>query len=42
MATQQYATVGDYTCPDCDGEIDFEHQSWQCGDCGYVPRHGAD
>ncbi|WP_268895816.1 hypothetical protein [Halosimplex salinum] len=42
MATQQYTGVGAYRCPDCDGEIAFEHQAWECEDCGYAPRHGAD
>ncbi|MFB6139986.1 MAG: hypothetical protein ABEJ26_06080 [Halosimplex sp.] len=42
MATQQYTGVGVYECPDCSGEIAFEHQSWECADCGYAPRHGAD
>lgn len=42
MATQQYTGVEAYRCPDCEGEIAFEHQSWQCSECGYVPRHGAD
>jgi len=42
MATQQHTAVGAYRCPDCDGQITFEHQSWECVDCGHAPRHGAD
>jgi len=42
MATQQHTGTGPYQCPDCPGRIVYEHQSWQCGGCGYVPRHSAD
>lgn len=42
MAAQNQAADNEYRCPDCSGNVAFEHQSWQCVDCGYVPKHAAD
>jgi len=42
MATQQYTGSGAYRCRDCDGDVTFDDQAWQCVDCGRAPRHGAD
>ncbi len=41
MAAQPL-TSQSYRCPDCEGTLTFEGQSWQCADCGHVPFHGAD
>jgi rubrerythrin len=42
MATKHGTSVAVYGCPDCGGSIEFEAGSWQCPDCAYAPRHGAD
>jgi ribosomal protein L37AE/L43A len=42
MAAQQYTGPGAHRCPECDGDVTFDDQSWQCVDCGHAPRHGAD
>ncbi|SFC36515.1 hypothetical protein SAMN05444422_107215 [Halobiforma haloterrestris] len=42
MAISQSPTDVEYRCPDCDGTLLVRHQSLECDDCGYTPRHGAD
>lgn len=42
MATKQSATVAGYHCPRCESEVVFDHGSWGCLNCTYVPKHGAD
>ncbi|WP_440764767.1 hypothetical protein [Natronorubrum sp. DTA7] len=41
MATSQSATH-DYRCPECTGSLQSHHDSLECVDCGYTPRHGSD
>ncbi|WP_255681920.1 hypothetical protein [Natrinema sp. SYSU A 869] len=42
MTAHQQLVVQPYRCPDCEGALTFEERSWQCLDCGHVPRHAAD
>jgi len=42
MATQQHTTTETYTCPDCGSAVARRVGTWECTDCGHVPRHGAD
>ena len=42
MAIHQRPADPTYRCPDCGGRLTFEHQSWGCTACAYVPKHGAD
>jgi len=42
MATQQQPTTETYTCPDCGSAVARRVGTWECTDCGHVPRHGAD
>lgn len=40
MAAKQQIQA--YYCSDCGGSLSLEYGSWQCLDCGHVPKHGAD
>ncbi|WP_331233208.1 hypothetical protein [Natronorarus salvus] len=31
-----------YSCPRCHGRLTPVRESWNCEDCGFAPRHGAD
>ncbi|WP_255681016.1 hypothetical protein [Natrinema sp. DC36] len=42
MTAQGNVVVQRYQCPDCEGDLVLERQTWECVDCGHVPRHAAD
>ncbi|MGQ3413408.1 hypothetical protein [Natrinema versiforme] len=42
MTERQQLVVQPSRCPDCDGDLTFGGKSWQCADCGHIPRHAAD
>jgi len=31
-----------WTCPQCSSDVERDHGSLVCRDCGYAARHGAD
>lgn len=44
MATRapEVDAIESYGCPSCDGTVRHSGGLWECTDCGYAPRHGAD
>ncbi|MDR5674607.1 hypothetical protein RH858_15885 [Halalkaliarchaeum sp. AArc-GB] len=42
MAASQHRTEETYRCPSCGGTLAYKQQSWQCRDCRFGPKHGAD
>jgi hypothetical protein len=31
-----------HTCPNCPGQLTWQHGALICSGCGFVPKHGAD
>ena len=42
MAITQSPTESEYRCPECSSTLSAPHESLECEECGYTPRHGAD